>query len=75
MKGIEYCKLCGIAHFGLSDKCIHYLNDIQIRMLLDDLRQSNEPKAQVEQMRKVLRRILTRKLHAKQQKPRTGLSS
>ncbi|KAE9377939.1 hypothetical protein N431DRAFT_435109 [Stipitochalara longipes BDJ] len=74
-KGIELCNLCGVAHIGLSDKCLLYMSEPQIRILLDDLRQSNKPKAWVEEARVVLRRELTRKSQTKQQKSRTGLPS
>jgi chromodomain-helicase-DNA-binding protein 4 len=73
--GVEHCKLCGVAHLGVSDKCLHYLNVIQIRIMLDSLRQSSEPQAQVEAVRVVLRRELAKKLQAKQRKPRTSLPS
>ena len=75
MMGADHCNLCGVTHFGFSDKCLHYLSVVQIRVLLDSLRQSNEPKAKVDAARVVLRRELARKLQPSQQMPRTGLPS
>jgi chromodomain-helicase-DNA-binding protein 4 len=75
MMGADPCQVCGVAHFGFSDKCLHYLSVVQIRVLLDSLRQSNEPKAKVDAARMVLRRELARKLQPSQQIPRTGLPS
>lgn len=72
---VEHCKLCGVAHFGISDKCLHYLTDIQIRVLLDSLRQKNGPEAQIEAARSLLRQELVKKLQPKQPKPRTSLPS
>jgi chromodomain-helicase-DNA-binding protein 4 len=63
--GANRCTLCGVSHLGFSKKCLHFLNDVQIRVLLDDLRLSKEPKAMVDAARVVLRQELTRKLQAK----------
>jgi chromodomain-helicase-DNA-binding protein 4 len=75
LKGAGLCNLCGVAHVGVSDKCLVYMSEAQIRMLLDDLRHKNKPKAWIDAARVVLRRELTRKSQAKQQKSRTGLPS
>jgi len=75
MKGAGLCNLCGVAHIGLSDKCLQFISEAQIRLLLDNLRQSNEPKAWIEAARVVLRRELTRKSQAKKESSRTGLPS
>jgi chromodomain-helicase-DNA-binding protein 4 len=71
--GAEVCKLCRVAHFSFSEKCLHYLTAVQIRVILDSLRESKQPKAQIEAAREVLRRELVMKLNVKQQTPRTRL--
>jgi chromodomain-helicase-DNA-binding protein 4 len=71
--GPDVCKLCGVAHVSFSEKCLHFLTAVQIRVILDSLRESKQPEAQIEAAREVLRRELFMKLNAKQEKPRTRL--
>ncbi len=72
IKGAEYCRLCGVAHFSLSQKCLHFCSDIQIRLMLDSLRTSKEPKPQIDAVREVLRRELAKKTRGKQHRPHPG---
>jgi hypothetical protein len=58
LKPVELCGLCGLAHFGISGTCPHLGSEVQIRLMLDALQKSNEPKAQVESVRQRLREEL-----------------
>ena len=58
VKGLDYCGLCGLAHFGISSSCPHLGSDIQIRLILDALSRSPEPKAVVDAVGKKLRQEL-----------------
>ena len=40
--GVEYCGLCGIAHYGHSRTCPHLTSEIQIARMIDALSKSNE---------------------------------
>ncbi|KAF2151485.1 hypothetical protein K461DRAFT_228333 [Myriangium duriaei CBS 260.36] len=52
--GVEYCNLCGTAHFGYSRICPHINSETQVRAMLDALKQSPEAGHLVREARKYL---------------------
>ncbi|KAK6515047.1 hypothetical protein TWF506_007399 [Arthrobotrys conoides] len=40
---VEYCQLCGIAHFGEGSICPHLSSVTQINAMLEAMKESNEP--------------------------------
>ncbi|KAI9750170.1 MAG: hypothetical protein M4579_006581 [Chaenotheca gracillima] len=44
LAGVEYCPLCGIAHFA-GPQCPHMKSETQVRLMLEALKQSPEEKA------------------------------
>lgn len=46
LAGNEHCALCGLAHFGLGHQriCPHLSSVTQCRVLLETIKQSNEPR-------------------------------
>lgn len=57
----ENCGSCGIAHSGVIRKCPSLASAGQIRYMLDELRNSTEPKERIELERAALVRQLRRK--------------
>jgi len=57
-KPLESCPLCGLAHFGNLTACPHLQDEVQIRLMLDALRKSHEPKAKVDALVERLRKEL-----------------
>lgn len=55
--GVEHCGLCGLAHLGYSRTCPHLNNEHQVARLLETLKESPEPREQVELATKYLRQI------------------
>lgn len=55
LTGVEHCGLCGLAHFGASDSCPHLMSEGQVRLMLDALKASNEPKEIIDMARAQLR--------------------
>ena len=43
LAGVEYCGLCGLAHYGHGRTCPHLTSVTQCRQMLASLRQSQEP--------------------------------
>ena len=52
LAGVEFCGLCGLAHFGHQRICPHLTSVTQCRQMLRSLRQSQEPPHLVEIARK-----------------------
>ena len=52
------CRICGLAHFGFSRTCPNLSSEVQIRLMLDALENSSEPRMVVDQLRKILRKEL-----------------
>lgn len=52
LAGVEFCGLCGLAHFGHARTCPHLTSVTQCRQMLESLRQSQEPPHLVEMARK-----------------------
>ena len=54
--GVEHCGLCGIAHFGSGfiRNCPHLNSVTQCRVMLETLKSSTEPKADIELARKYI---------------------
>lgn len=56
LAGVEYCGLCGIAHYGagFSRNCPHLNSVTQCRAMLETLKSSAEPQAHIDQAKKYL---------------------
>ncbi|MCJ1404768.1 hypothetical protein MMC11_007994 [Xylographa trunciseda] len=55
--GVEYCNLCGLAHFAIGRVCPHINSETQVSQMLRDLCTSPESRDLVEQARKYLRGV------------------
>lgn len=53
--GVEFCNICGMAHFGHGRVCPHFKSETQVRQMLDTLQQSVEPKYIVDAAKKYLK--------------------
>ncbi|KAM3072430.1 hypothetical protein ACMFMG_009231 [Clarireedia jacksonii] len=59
---MEYCNLCGIAHFGSQPpSCPHLSSDVQIRLMLDALKRSDEDPQHVAVATQLLRHELAQR--------------
>ena len=52
--GIEYCNLCGMAHYGAGNDCPHFHSETMISQMLQDLKSSPEAKDLRDRARTVL---------------------
>lgn len=41
--GVEFCNLCGLAHYGIARTCPHIGSETQVVAMLEALKRSNEP--------------------------------
>lgn len=57
LAGVEYCNLCGLAHFAEGLLCPHLNSTIQLRILLDTIKKSPETQKMVLWVRKLLTKI------------------
>ncbi|EMD67914.1 hypothetical protein COCSADRAFT_177846 [Bipolaris sorokiniana ND90Pr] len=55
--GVEYCGLCGLAHYGYSRTCPHIKSETQVREMLEALKSSLEDKELVDAAVKYLRGV------------------
>ena len=55
--GVEFCNLCGIAHYGMGRTCPHLQSETQVSYMLRDLKNSPEPKELVSEARRILNGI------------------
>ena len=44
LAGVEFCGLCGLAHYGHARTCPHLQSVTQLRLMVDALKRSPEPK-------------------------------
>lgn len=51
---VEYCNLCGLAHYGKARTCPHIRSETQVRAMLHALKHSNEPPELVHEATKYL---------------------
>ncbi|KAJ5820554.1 hypothetical protein N7474_006145 [Penicillium riverlandense] len=58
LAGVEYCPLCGLAHFGRNRSCPHLQSESQVRRMLVALSKSTEHPEHVTLARQYLRGIL-----------------
>ncbi|KAJ5567572.1 Zinc finger PHD-type [Penicillium sp. DV-2018c] len=58
--GVEYCGLCGLAHFGYRRVCPHLQSPLQISRMLEALDKSTEDPELVKAAKKYLRPMLRR---------------
>ena len=65
LAGPDSCGLCGITHFGVSRTCPNFSSDVQIRLMLDALRKSQESPEKIEGARMYLRGILAERVRRK----------
>lgn len=61
--GMEHCGLCGLAHYGFTQKgaersCPHLSSETQVRLMIDALKMSTEPKEIIEPARSYLRGVI-----------------
>ncbi|KAI9813596.1 MAG: hypothetical protein M1827_003665 [Pycnora praestabilis] len=58
--GVEYCGLCGLAHYGsgYNRTCPHINSETQVRLMLETLKQSTESMEYREMARKYLRGVV-----------------
>ncbi|KAM3425624.1 hypothetical protein BST61_g7569 [Cercospora zeina] len=55
LAGVEFCNLCGMAHYGHARVCPHIQSETQVRAMLEALKYSNEPEHLVNEARRYLR--------------------
>ncbi|KAF2726039.1 hypothetical protein K431DRAFT_280077 [Polychaeton citri CBS 116435] len=55
LAGVEYCNLCGMAHFGYGRVCPHIQSETQVRLMLEALKHSNESEHHIAEAKKYLR--------------------
>jgi hypothetical protein len=63
--GAEKCPLCGVAHYGYARVCPHIKSETMVRMMLDTLKNSSEPRYLVDAATKYLRGVKGHLVHAK----------
>ncbi|KFY26250.1 hypothetical protein V493_04199 [Pseudogymnoascus sp. VKM F-4281 (FW-2241)] len=61
--GVEHCGLCGMAHYGFTQSgseaaCPSLSSEIQVRLMLDALKTSTEPRETIESARTYLRGVI-----------------
>ncbi|KFY07047.1 hypothetical protein V492_07495 [Pseudogymnoascus sp. VKM F-4246] len=61
--GAEHCGLCGLAHYGyvasgVKAACPHFSSETQVRLMIDSLKMSTEPREIVDEARKYLRGVI-----------------
>ena len=61
--GVEHCGLCGMVHYGYTQSgvgaaCPHFSSETQVRLMLDALKMSTEPRDIVEPARNYLRGVI-----------------
>ncbi|KIW01020.1 uncharacterized protein PV09_07537 [Verruconis gallopava] len=57
LAGVEYCNLCGLAHFGYGRVCPHLKSETMVRTMLTELKLSSEPKYLVDAAANYLRNL------------------
>ncbi|KKK24143.1 hypothetical protein AOCH_003486 [Aspergillus ochraceoroseus] len=57
MAGVEYCGLCGLAHYGIARTCPHLKSEVQVLRMLEAVKQSNEDPALIAMAKKHLQNI------------------
>jgi len=63
--GVERCPLCGIAHYGYARVCPHIKSETMVRMMLETLRNSSEPRYLRDAATKYLRGVKGTLVYAK----------
>jgi hypothetical protein len=63
--GFELCPLCGIAHYGHARNCPHIRSETMVRLMLDTLKTSSEPRYLVDAATKYLRGVKGHLVHTK----------
>ncbi|KAM0715106.1 hypothetical protein Q7P37_009571 [Cladosporium fusiforme] len=66
--GVEYCNLCGIAHYGQTRVCPHITSETQVRAMLEALKSSNEPEHLVREATRYLKGLKGNLVQIKKQK-------
>ncbi|WPH01485.1 SNF2 family DNA-dependent chromodomain-containing ATPase [Acrodontium crateriforme] len=66
--GVEYCNLCGMAHYGFGRVCPHIQSETQVRAMLEALKHSKEPEHLVAEARRYLRGLKGNLVQMKKQK-------
>lgn len=63
--GLEHCGLCSIAHLSVSRKCPQTATEVQLRLMLDSLKHSTEPKEHLAATKQLLKRELAERIRRK----------
>ena len=63
--GVELCPLCHLPHYGFARVCPHIKSETMVRLMLDTLKNSSEPKYLVDAAVKYLRGVKGHLVHAK----------
>jgi hypothetical protein len=63
--GIELCPLCALPHYGHARVCPHIRSETMVRLMLDDLKHSSEPRYLVDAATKYLRGVKGHLVHSK----------
>jgi superfamily II DNA or RNA helicase len=56
--GVEHCPLCGLAHLGRNRSCPHLRSEVQVKRMIEALKESKEPSGYVAIAKKYLQGIL-----------------
>ena len=70
--GVEYCNLCGLAHYGIGRACPHLASEIQCRQMLAAIKESNEPKEHKDAAKLYLRGVIGDLVRRKKEKTAKG---
>ena len=70
--GVEYCNLCGRAHFGTLRTCAQFNSETQVRIMLNDLKNSPESTAIKNLAIKYLRGLKSNLVNQKKKGPDAG---
>ncbi|PVH85370.1 hypothetical protein DL98DRAFT_511838 [Cadophora sp. DSE1049] len=68
----EICGICRMSHFGMGKSCPKMSSEVQIRLMLDSLNRSKEPRDQIDAAKKILEKALIDRGH--ERKARRGRS-
>ena len=73
--GVEYCGLCGLAHYGYQRTCPTFKSVSSCRTMLEALKQSPEPSTEIELAKKFLVGVIGDLQRRERQKEKKALQS
>ncbi|KAF2768548.1 hypothetical protein EJ03DRAFT_328205 [Teratosphaeria nubilosa] len=68
LAGVEYCNLCGIAHYGSGRVCPHIQSETQVRAMIEALKHSKEPEHLIKEATRYLKGLKGNLVQLKKQK-------